>query len=171
MPLLPVLLAARLAMPAASPVSAAPAALADSLMAPGVSRALADYRRRRVRDVRYDLSLDVSTRDTVRGHVTVTFTRTAAGDAILDWRGLALGDTRVNGREARLVGNGAHVRVPAALLRAGANRVELDFAAAIAAAGTSIIRFHDTSDGADYLYTLLVPADANALFPCFDQPD
>ncbi len=29
----------------------------------------------------------------------------------------------------------------------------------------------DASDGADYLYTLLVPADANQLFPCFDQPD
>src|SRR4051812_31639729 len=121
MPLLPLLLAARLAMPAVSP-----AAPTDSLMAPGVSRALADYRRRRVRNVRYDLSLDVSTRDTARGRVTVTFTRAAAGDAILDWRGLALGATRVNGRGARLVGNGAHVRVPAALLRAGVNRVELD---------------------------------------------
>jgi aminopeptidase N len=30
---------------------------------------------------------------------------------------------------------------------------------------------HDAVDNADYLYTLLVPADANQLFPCFDQPD
>ena len=42
---------------------------------------------------------------------------------------------------------------------------------AIAPAGASVIRYHDSTDGADYLYTLLVPSDANALFPCFDQPD
>ena len=45
------------------------------------------------------------------------------------------------------------------------------FTALIAPAGTSIIRFHDDRDNADYLYTLFVPSDANALFPCFDQPD
>src|ERR1700742_2186294 len=41
----------------------------------------------------------------------------------------------------------------------------------MAPAVASIIRFHDDKDGSDYLYTLLVPSDANALFPCFDQPD
>jgi aminopeptidase N len=60
---------------------------------------------------------------------------------------------------------------PAAALRDGENSVRLAFRAAIAPAGASVIRFHDAADGADYLYTLLVPADANALFPCFDQPD
>ncbi|MFL5578675.1 MAG: M1 family metallopeptidase [Gemmatimonadaceae bacterium] len=159
MPLLPLLLAAQ-------------AAAGDSLMAPGVSRALADYRRERVRDVRYALALDVTGRDTARGHVTVRFTRAGAGDAILDFRGLSLENARANGRPVRgLVANGAHVRIPAAALRRGANALDFDFAAAVAPAGASVIRFHDSVDGADYLYTLLVPADANALFPCFDQPD
>ena len=45
------------------------------------------------------------------------------------------------------------------------------FVTKIAAAGASIIRYRDVTDGAEYLYTLLVPADANQLFPCFDQPD
>jgi aminopeptidase N len=160
MPLLALLLAAQAAVGG------------DSLTAPGVSLALADYRRARVRDVRYDLALDVTGRDTARGHVTVRFTRAGAGDAILDFRGLALENARANGRPvAGLVTNGAHVRVPAAELRAGANRLDFDFAAAVAPAGASVIRFHDSVDGADYLYTLLVPADADALFPCFDQPD
>src|SRR5918996_63557 len=56
-------------------------------------------------------------------------------------------------------------------LRAGENVVDLDFAALVAPAGASIIRYRDATDGATYLYTLLVPSDANALFPCFDQPD
>ena len=32
-------------------------------------------------------------------------------------------------------------------------------------------RYVDATDGAEYLYSLLVPADAHQLFPCFDQPD
>ena len=179
MPPLSLLIVAPLALVAAaqpparpaSPVS--PAAVAtDSLMGPGVSRALATWRAARVRNVRYGLSLDVTARDTARGRVTVRFVRTRPGDAILDFRGPSVRVTSVNGRAAAgVVANGAHVRIPARYLRAGENVVDLRFAALIAPAGASIIRFRDTADSADYLYTLLVPADANALFPCFDQPD
>ena len=169
--LLSVLLAAQ-AVAAHAPAAASSV---DSLMAPGVSRSLATYRAARVRDVRYDLTLDVTGRDTARGHVTVRFARGGgpnAGDAILDFRGLALDSARANGRPvAGLVANGAHIRVPAVALRDGENTLDFRFAAAVAPAGASVIRFHDTVDAADYLYTLLVPADANALFPCFDQPD
>jgi aminopeptidase N len=149
----------------------AAAAPADSLTAKGVSQPLAEYRARRVRDVRYELRLDVTRRDTATGHVVVRFVRTGDGDAILDFRGPHLGAPVVNGRTTALAGDGAHLRIPAAMLRAGENSVALDFSAAIAAAGASIIRYHDSTDDTDYLYTLLVPSDANALFPCFDQPD
>jgi len=56
-------------------------------------------------------------------------------------------------------------------MRMGANRVEVAFTTPIAAAGASIIRTRDVTDGREYLYTLLVPSDAHLLFPCFDQPD
>src|SRR4051812_905980 len=144
---------------------------ADSLTTPGISHQLAEYRAARVRDVRYELMLDVTRRDTAVGRVTVRFARRLDGDAILDFRGLQLDAPIVNGRATTLAGDGAHLRIPAALLRDGENAVELEFRSAIAAAGASVIRYHDTTDGADYLYTLLVPSDANALFPCFDQPD
>ncbi|HEY2065811.1 MAG TPA: M1 family aminopeptidase [Gemmatimonadaceae bacterium] len=143
----------------------------DSLTAKGVSRQLADYRAARIHDVHYDLKLDVTGRDTAAGHVVIRFARTRDGDAILDFRGLRLGAPAVNGRPTTLAGDGAHLRIPAALLRDGENSVEMDFLSAIRPAGASIIRYHDSNDGADYLYTLLVPSDANALFPCFDQPD
>jgi len=78
---------------------------------------------------------------------------------------------KVNGRATALKGDGAHLRIPAALLKSGENSIEADFRSPIAPAGASIIRYHDATDGADYLYTLLVPSDANLLFPCFDQPD
>ena len=150
----------------------APAPADSSLMAPGISRALAEYRATHIRDVRYDLALDVTSRDTARGRVTIVFTRTRPGDVILDFRGPRFGNIRVNGiPTGKLESNGAHLRIPAAAVHDGPNRISMDFAALIAPAGASVIRFHDATDGADYLYTLLVPSDANQLFPCFDQPD
>ena len=145
---------------------------ADSLMAPGVPLALARYRAERLSDVRYDLVLAVSDADTARGRVTIRFNRTRAGDAIIDFRGPVLGRVRVNGRPVSdPTFNGAHLRLAQRMLRLGENHVEIEFAALVAAAGASIIRVRDPVDKRTYLYTLLVPADANQLFPCFDQPD
>lgn len=160
----------------AAVVAAAGAAQqADStalFMQPGISRELAAHRAARIGGVEYDLALDVTRRDTATGRVVIRFERLQGGDVIVDFRGYALDGARANGRAlGALEANGAHVRIPAAALRPGRNTLEFHFRAGIAAAGQSIIRFHDRTDGADYLYTLLVPADANALFPCFDQPD
>lgn len=149
-------------------------AATDSLMGPGISRSLAVYRAERIAEVRYDLAIDVSKGDPASGRVTVRFERRGTGDVILDFRGVGLDTARavVNGRRVRgLVWNGAHLRIPESALLAGTNRIVLAFAAAIAPAGVSIIRYRDVTDGGEYLYTLLVPADANQLFPCFDQPD
>jgi aminopeptidase N len=137
----------------------------DSLDRPGISEALATHRAREIHHVRYDLQLDIRRRDRATGHVTVHFDRTGQGDVLLDFRGFDLHGP------PWITSDGAHIRIPAAHVAAGANTLHFDFSAAIAPAGASIIRFHDATDGADYLYTLLVPADANALFPCFDQPD
>jgi aminopeptidase N len=104
--------------------------------------------------------------------VTARFRLQQPGDVILDFRGQRLATVEVNGRTLESPEfNGAHIRLPAAAMQAGDNTVQIAFVARIAAAGASIIRYRDATDGADYLYTLLVPADANQLFPCFDQPD
>ena len=147
--------------------------LPDSVLTgQGISRELAITRARTIRDVRYDLSLDVTARDSAPGTVTVTFRRAGDGAAILDFRGRHLEAIIVNGASiARSAFNGAHIDLPASALKVGENVVRINFVADIASAGASIIRATDRSDGRDYLYTLLVPADANQLFPCFDQPD
>jgi aminopeptidase N len=144
---------------------------ADSLTGPGVSRALADRRARDLSEIHYALRLDVTARDTAAGQAELRFTRRGAGDLVLDFRGPSFDRVVVNGRpvEPRVV-NG-HLVVPGASLRRGSNVVSLDFRALIAPAGASIISYDDASDHSRYLYTLLVPADAHQLFPCFDQPD
>ncbi len=148
---------------------------ADARLAPGVPHLLATERAAQLRDVRYTLSLDVTRPDTAAGSVVVRFTQRQAREVILDFRGLAIRRITANGHAVDVtdpaVWNKAHVRIPAAVVRAGANEIRLVFDSPIAAAGASIIRSRDASDGQDYLYTLLVPSDANLLFPCFDQPD
>jgi len=154
----------------ASPYHAS--AAGDSAMAPGVSRALAKARASQIHDVRYQLSLDVTPLDSAIGEVTARFRLARAADVILDFRGQRLGSVSVNGRTLTSAEfNGAHLRLPAGAMRTGENTVRIQFVARIAPAGGSIIRYRDATDGAQYLYTLLVPADANQLFPCFDQPD
>ncbi len=142
---------------------------------PGVSRELAAYRLTHVHDVRYALSLDVTQRDTAVGEVDVSFVQLSAADIVLDFRGIGVSSLSVNGHALggapSSYWNGAHVRIPASYSMAGTNHVVVSFRAPIAPAGASIIRARDATDGADYLYTLLVPSDANLLFPCFDQPD
>jgi len=148
------------------------AAADTTLLRPGVSLELARHRAATLSAVRYDIRLDV--RDSARalGTVAIEVSRAAgAGDLILDFRGLELGAVRANGRTVSPTWRNGHVLVPASVLRAGENRIDADFTAAIAPAGASIIRYHDATDGSTYLYTLLVPADANQLFPSFDQPD
>ena len=144
----------------------------DSYLGHGVSHELATWRTRTVGAVRYDLSLDVTALDSAVGRVTVHFARTGTGDAILDYRGRRLGTAAANGSPLPAASfDGNHLRIPARLLKAGPNTVEVSFVSDIAPAGASIIKVHDPADQSDYLYTLLVPADANQLFPCFDQPD
>jgi aminopeptidase N len=142
------------------------------LMQPGVSQLLARERAARITDVRYDLALDVTASDTAPGRLIARFTLRRVGDVILDFRGPYLGQLRANGRLVPDVEfNKHHILVPAKYLRQGANRIDVDFSSRIAPSGASIIRVRDPSDSLDYLYTLLVPSDAQQLFPCFDQPD
>ena len=174
-PRAPFLLLLALALLAGAPRVSAQAAppAADELMQPGVSLQLARHRAATLSGVRYYLELDVTAQDSAPGHVDVTVRRAAgAGDLVLDFRGPTLGAVTANGAP---VTDGewrnGHLRIPARYLREGENRVNAVFIARIAPAGASIIRFNDATDGGTYLYTLLVPADANQLFPSFDQPD
>ena len=80
---------------------------------------------------------------------------------LLDFKGEAPSDLRINGRTAAVIYADEHLQLPPALLHTGLNTVELRFVAGNAALNRN----------ADFLYTLLVPDRARTLFPCFDQPN
>ena len=100
------------------------------------------------------------------------FERADSGDAILDFRGRRLGSATVNGRPLPAGGakSGHCGSRPGSYVRDGTRSTWTSSPTSRPAVRASSAS-HDPTDGSDYLYTLLVPADANQLFPCFDQPD
>ena len=143
---------------------------------PGIDAELAAARRARVSDVHYDLAFVLDRGMTsVAGTAALRFT--LGDDArerplILDFAGEALTDVVVNGTtDVALPRVGNHVVVPGDLLRPGTNTFTAKMRSRVAATGTPLSHDRDDASGEDFYYTLLVPADAHGLFPCFDQPD
>ncbi len=143
-----------------------------AFLSPGISQALARHRAATISGVHYDLTLDITGVDSAVGRVNLSFHRSGGSEVIVDFRGRRLTRAAANGHAIPGASpKNGHIVVPARLLVVGDNVLSFDFVADIAPSGASIIRAHDPTDGRDYLYTLLVPSDANQLFPCFDQPD
>lgn len=144
--------------------------------APGIDRALAIERAARLRDVQYDLRFQLEPGGKeVRGEVFLRFHLAEDADPtaplVLDFAGSELSQVRVNSRDAQLRAVPDHVVIPAELLVRGQNGLTAGFRSAVAPTGTPLSVYRDPADGREYLYTLVVPADAHRLYPCFDQPD
>ena len=143
-----------------------PSRATDSLLAPGVSAALARHRARTLRDVAYEvsLSLPANRSEPVTGTTMLRFVRRGGGDVVIDFDATPaqVRGVEVNGRDiGALVPIGGHLVIPARRLRAGANRVTVRFVA-----GDGPLNRSD-----DFLYTIFVPARARQAMPVFDQPD
>ena len=164
------------------PPSRDPAAARVAWIPPALARA----RAQRIGTLRYgfDLRIDANAR-ALSGQqwIDVELDRRGAREAlVLDWQpaageaalAAARRSLRVNG-EAAAPGAAAlragHLVLAPQLLSPGTNRIELAWQAPIRAAGSALTRFRDPVDGALYVYTLWVPADASSVFACFDQPD
>jgi len=139
--------------------------LASTPAAPeaGISEALARERAAAVRDLRYDLVLQVPGRRTepVTGRVTARFVLNTAGRIVLDFARPreAVRGVRLDGRDTAFEVVNGHIVVPSAA--SGAHELAVEFAA-----GDDALNRND-----EFLYTLFVPARAHLAFPCFDQPD
>ena len=142
---------------------------------PGISRELARERAALVRDVEYDLRFRLAPHaEHVEGSLWLRFVLPddrEPGPLVLDFAGEALADVRLNGREIVPRAVHDHVVLPADLLQRGGNGLVATFRSAVAPTGTPLSVYRDPADGREYWYTLVVPADAHRLYPCFDQPD
>ncbi len=140
---------------------------------PGISLQLAQWRAKHYRDVRYSLAIQLkegAERLTGNLELTVRLPKRPV-DLVLDWRGAPVRDFRVNDVAVAPATRNEHLVVEKKHLKGGNNRITLAFESPVAVQGSAVTRYRDREDGSEYLYSLLVPADASTLFPCFDQPD
>ncbi len=143
---------------------------------PGIARELAIARKELVSDVQYFLRFRLTPGATeVIGEATVVFRLPADADPsaplVLDFAGETLANVHVNDKDAQLRAVHDHVMLPPELLVRDLNKVQASFRSKVAATGTPLTVYRDPADGREYWYTLVVPADAHRLYPCFDQPD
>jgi len=134
-----------------------------TVVEPGVSRTLALERSAHISDIRYDLVFRIPEARTepVEGMETLTFTLDSRRTVQLDFREGAesIRSLSVNGHETPVRWESEHLLLKN--LKAGENRIDIGFTA-----GDQALNRNE-----GYLYTLLVPALARTVFPCFDQPD
>jgi aminopeptidase N len=160
-----VLLAAILQLPMAAAASPLPEA--------GVSLPLAQARAKQIRELSYAVGIRLTEgSEFLRGNLEIRAKLPAKpADLVLDWRGKPIVNLNVNGTGIRARTENDHLIIPARSLKAGSNVIRLEFESPVAVSGSAVTRYRDREDGSEYVYTLLVPADASTLFPCFDQPD
>jgi len=140
---------------------------------PGVSLELARSRAKQIAEVRYAMQLKLTDGgEWVSGSLAIGFKLLKAKeDLLLDWRGKPVRNVRVNDMSVAPETRNEHLIIGRQHLRRGQNTVQLEFESPVSVSGSAVTRYRDREDGSEYLYTLLVPADASTLFPCFDQPD
>jgi len=132
----------------------------------------AELRRAQVRDVAYDLTLDLTNGERYAGRVIIDVTLADTTTPLtVDFGGGHVRSVVVNGANGEPDYNGFFLTLAAGLRRPGPNRIEIEFEHRFATDGNGLHKFVDPEDHRTYLYTYLWPYYANRLFPCLDQPD
>lgn len=133
---------------------------------PGVSYQLAQARKEVISNLSYKLyfSIPPGVNEKITGSVTITFDyKKTDADLLLDFQTDSANVLSVltDDENSNYRFENKHIIIPAAYLKDGKNRIDIDFIAGDASLNRQ----------ADYLYTLFVPDKASIAFPCFDQPD
>ncbi|OXB01515.1 peptidase M1 [Flavobacterium oncorhynchi] len=138
----------------------------SAILESGVSEQLAQFRKKQISDVQYNLSFEIPNQkeENINAHLIVNLNLTDLSQPLLlDFKEKTLNikSVAVNGKSVAIVHEKGHIVISPLALIMGKNTILISFIA-----GNLSLNRND-----DFLYTLLVPDRASTLFPCFDQPD
>ncbi|MGJ8660127.1 MAG: M1 family metallopeptidase [Cellulophaga fucicola] len=132
----------------------------------GISFDLANYRKKQIKDLQYDLNFSIpkNIEDPIPATLTITANITDLQyNLILDFNENKdhLKTLSVNGKSTPINHTKEHLIIDKNALIIGENKIDISFNAG----ELSLNR------NKEFLYTLLVPDRASTLFPCLDQPN
>ncbi|MDQ6470289.1 M1 family aminopeptidase [Flavobacterium sp. LHD-80] len=132
----------------------------------GVSEQLAQFRKKQISDVQYQLSFKIPNQksESINSNLVLNATLSDLSQPLqLDFKEKTenIKAVQANGKNIAIVHENGHVVIASSALILGKNTISISFIA-----GNLSLNRND-----DFLYTLLVPDRASTLFPCFDQPD
>jgi len=137
----------------------------ENLIAPGISKELAELRKKAVSELEYTLHFEIPEEKSsqIPGQVEITFNYSKSGHPLLlDFNSdpSNIHAIMVNGTEASIDYKQEHLIIDESLLT-DINTLSIEFTA-----GEQSLNRKE-----DFLYTLFVPERASTCFPLFDQPD
>jgi aminopeptidase N len=134
---------------------------------PGVSFELNQFRKKTIKNVSYELSLDIprSKADPIQGRIKIDFELSNDDEPLVIDFNAKIGSVKsvlnANGDTVHSAVANGHITIHPKSLKAGKQSFQIEFTA-----GDQSLNRND-----DYLYTLLVPDRASTCFPLFDQPN
>ena len=139
--------------------------------AENLTRVEAEQRAAVVRDLDYDVALDLTRgTETFGATVAIRFAATEGATTFLDAITAEVQSVRLNGEDLDIaaVSDGVRIALPSL---AAQNEVTVVATMRYSTSGEGLHRFVDPADGRVYLYTQLAVTDARRVFPVFEQPD
>lgn len=138
----------------------------NNLLTTGISLDLAQYRKNQIKDVFYELLINIPKEKTKKIAAKLKIELTVldiSNDLLLDFneKKELLHRVVINKKDIDIHHKKEHLIIPKNTLKKGKNTLQIHFDA-----GELSLNRNE-----DFLYTLLVPDRASTLFPCFDQPD
>ncbi|MBX3021825.1 MAG: aminopeptidase N [Bdellovibrionales bacterium] len=135
----------------------------------------AEARKARLANVSYDLNINLTDPgSTFQGRIDIGFDLLDANQPLrLDFFEGKVSNLRVNDKPVSIdnAKKAYWIELPAAELRVGRNRVQVDYTQAYSSQGQGLHKFIDPQSKDVFLYTQFQTFDANRFMPCFDQPD
>lgn len=140
---------------------------------PYLEKKYAEYRKRHISDVQYELYFDVSSNGNfIKGKAKISFLLLSESDFItLDFSGGPVELLTINGRKADWTSNDWFIEIPGSELKLGNNQIEVHYSAEYSINSHGVKSYVDEKTKSKYLFGHFEPYGAHYLFPSFDQPD